>query len=423
MIYISADSRDSGEKDPTVQALGIRGHIYGARADLIIMDDCVDLSNAHEYEKQIDWIQSEVVSRISASGMLLVVGTRLAAKDLYLELREPTRYPDETSPWSYLSMPAVLEFKDDPKDWVTLWPKSNVPEPGAKGDMLEPDGEGLFPKWDGIRLSKKRNRMQPRTWALVYMQQRVLEDSIFHPDALRAAINGQRLTGLIPRGMAGCRPEGMDGLLVVAGLDPAMAGFTAATVIGLDISTQKRYVLDVSNKQGMTPDGIRELIKDWTGKYGIVEWRIERNAFQSMLTQDREVREFLASRGCILREHTTGTNKWDSDFGVASLSMLFAGWQDGVQLIELPSTARSEAVKSLVEQLVTWHPDAPKTQKTDCVMSLWFTELACRDRVQAYTGAGRRFANNPFLTPWDRERQQVVSLLDYEAQGAFKPVA
>ena len=33
--------------------------------------------------KQIEWLQSEVMSRISASGSLLVVGTRLASRDLY----------------------------------------------------------------------------------------------------------------------------------------------------------------------------------------------------------------------------------------------------------------------------------------------------------------------------------------------------
>jgi hypothetical protein len=102
MIYLSDQARDSGEKDPTVQALGIRGHVYGARADLIIMDDCVDLTNAHEYEKQIDWLQSEVISRISAQGSMLVVGTRLSSKDLYSELRDPHRYPEETSPWDVL---------------------------------------------------------------------------------------------------------------------------------------------------------------------------------------------------------------------------------------------------------------------------------------------------------------------------------
>ena len=65
----------------------------------------------------------EVISRISASGMFLVVGTRLATADLYMELRKPQRYPEEKSPWSFLSMPAVLEYTEDPEDWVTLWPK------------------------------------------------------------------------------------------------------------------------------------------------------------------------------------------------------------------------------------------------------------------------------------------------------------
>ena len=108
LIYVSSGVRDSGEKDPTVQALGIRGHVYGARADLVILDDCVDGTNSHEYEKQIEWLQAEVSSRVSTSGCLLVVGTRLAGQDLYAALRDPSRYPEEVSPWSYLSMPAVV---------------------------------------------------------------------------------------------------------------------------------------------------------------------------------------------------------------------------------------------------------------------------------------------------------------------------
>lgn len=423
MIYISPDSRDSGEKDPTVQALGIRGHIYGARADLIIIDDGVDLSNAHEYEKQIEWIQGEVISRISSSGMLLIVGTRLSPKDLYLELRDPNRYPDDASPWSYLSMPAVLEFADDPRDWVTLWPRSNMPDPGAKGDMAEQGEDGLYPKWDGPRLNKKRNRMQARTWALLYMQQQVLEDAVFHPDAVRAAINGQRLAGLMPKGMHGCRENGMEGLIVVAGMDPAMVGHTAAIVIGLDIATQKRYVLDVFNKPLTSPDVIRELIKTWTDKYRIIEWRIERNAFQSMLTQDREVNEYLNSRGCRMVEHTTGRNKWDGDFGVASLSTLFAGWEDKRNLIELPSTHANEAAKTLVEQLVTWHPDAPKTQKTDIVMALWFTELACRDRVATWANSRMTHAPNPYLTRYDMGLQGSVNLNEIEALRNWQAVS
>ena len=409
LIYLSSESRDSGEKDPTVQAVGIRGHIYGARADLIIMDDCVDHTNAHEYEKQIDWIQSEVMSRIdNDGGRLLVVGTRLRPRDLYSELRDPMRYPDETSPWTYFAQPAVLEFADDSKDWVTLWAKTNMPPVSGNG---VPDEDGLYDKWTGPALHKKRSRMSPNLWAMVYQQQQVHEDSAFPSDAIKGVINGARNIGLIPKGKHGVRPNGMDGLIVVAGLDPAGSGYTAAVVLGLDVSTQKRYLLDVSNVAGMKPDEIRGLIKDWTERYRVTEWRVEKNAFQTMLTQDREVREFLTRSGSMLREHHTGQNKWDSDFGVASLTTLFYGWDEGNALIEFPSTHSSEGLKALIEQLVTWYPDSPKSQKTDTVMAFWFAELGCRDRLASATNFSKNHNRmGMFHTPYDRSQQYTVNL-------------
>jgi hypothetical protein len=412
LIYLSSEARNSGEKDPTVQAIGIRGHIYGARADLIIMDDCVDHTNAHEYEKQIDWIQSEVMSRIdNDGGKLLVVGTRLRPKDLYSELRDPMRYPDETSPWTYFAQPAVLEFNDDPKDWKTLWAKTNMPPVSGKGI---PDENGLYIKWDGDALFKKRGRMSPNLWAMVYQQQQVHEDAVFPGDSVKGVINGARNIGIIPKNKAGNRPEGMDGLVVVAGLDPAMAGYTACVCLAIDINNQKRYLLDVSNVQGMKPDAIREVIKDWTDKYGISEWRVEKNAFQAMLTQDREVREYLTARGATLKEHHTGNNKWDTDFGVASLTTLFHGHEDGTNLIEFPSTHMSEGLKALIEQLVTWYPDAPKSQKTDCVMAFWFAELAARDRIANATHFARTHAaKSMFHTKYDKSQQMTVNLSDY----------
>jgi hypothetical protein len=412
LIYLSSEARNSGEKDPTVQAIGIRGHIYGARADLIIMDDCVDHTNAHEYEKQIDWIQSEVMSRIdNDGGKLLVVGTRLRPKDLYSELRDPMRYPDETSPWTYFAQPAVLEFSDDHKDWKTLWAKTNMPPVSGKGI---PDENGLYIKWDGEALFKKRSRMSPNLWAMVYQQQQVHEDAVFPGDSVKGVINGARNIGIIPKNKAGNRPEGMDGLVVVAGLDPAMAGYTACVCLAIDINNQKRYLLDVSNVQGMKPDAIREVIKDWTDKYGISEWRVEKNAFQAMLTQDREVREYLTARGATLKEHHTGNNKWDTDFGVASLTSLFHGHEDGTNLIEFPSTHMSEGLKALIEQLVTWYPDAPKSQKTDCVMAFWFAELAARDRIANATHFARTHAaKSMFHTKYDKSQQMTVNLSDY----------
>lgn len=412
-IYLNPEIRDSGEKDPTWQALGIGGHIYGARADVIILDDVVDLGNAHDYEKQIDWILSEVMSRLSPSGMLIIVGTRLAPRDLYVEIQNERLYPDEKSPWTYLAMPAVLEFADDREDWVTLWPRTNQPELGNR-ERQQPDADGLYPKWDGPRLYQKRARMTPSLWARVYQQQQTGEDTVFDPEDVRGCINGARNVGLIPSGKSGVRPTGMSGLVVVAGLDPATSGFTSMVVIGLDVQEKKRYLLDVFNKANCKPDEIREAIYRLTEKYAIAEWVVETNGFQGFLAHDREVNQFLSSRGAILRPHFTGNNKQDPDFGVSAMAGLFKGWREGHNLIEFPSTHMSEGVKALVEQLGVWAPKVNKRQKTDAVMALWMAELACIRRIEMASNFVLRHSRNPFLTRHDRSNQATVNIMDIE---------
>jgi hypothetical protein len=340
--------------------------------------------------------------------MLLVVGTRVAPQDLYVALQEPARYPENESPWTYLAQPAVLEFAEDPDNWRTLWPETN-------------EGDLIVPKWNGRALYRRRGVVSPRTWAMAYMQQQVVENAVFSPEAVKGCVNGARQPGTWWKGQGGCRPEGMEGLYMVAGLDPAMAGHTAAVLLGVDRTTRMRYVVDVHNEAHMTPAGIRQLIYDWTQKYGIHEWRIEKNAFQAMLTQDEHVKDFLNSRGCVLKEHHTGSNKWDVDFGVASLSTLFEGWnaKPPRNLIELPSTARgrAETVKQLIEQLITWHPETKG--KTDMVMALWFAEIRAREIVD--TLAGVYHLPNRYLSARQRENRVVVNLDDaFMAQQQVK---
>jgi hypothetical protein len=211
----------------------------------------------------------------------------------------------------------------------------------------------------------------------------------------------------------------MDGLYIVGGLDPAVSGHTAAVVMGVDRHTRMRYVLDVYNRSNTTPQEIRNLIKHWTEKYSIMEWRIEKNAFQLMLTQDQEIRQYLANRGVIFKEHFTQYNKWDHDFGVASMANLFGLWKEGKALvpplIELPSTYNSEGMKALVEQLTTWFPDAPKGHKTDTVMALWFAEIRARELTDQLES--KFHLDNPFLTPLNEEGRIVLDLDAYFARG------
>lgn len=421
-IYISSSARESGEKDPTVQALGIQGHIYGSRADLIILDDCVTGKNAHEYDKQMDWLQREVYNRLSyPGGRILLVGTRLAPVDLYGEIVKDEYYGEDESPWTYLTQPAVLEFGEEAKDWKTLWPRTNRPPVSLIGrNLVEQDEDGLWPMWTGEALKKRRAAMSPRNWALVYQQESMLQDAIFTMEAVKGSMDGMRSTGAMIRGAPMHRQNGMDGLYIIGGFDPAMTGDSAAVVMGVDRFTGDRWILDVWNKGRLKPEDIFDKIKELTVKYNMNEWRIEKNAMNMMVTQNREIRSFLASRGCLLREHFTGNNKWDADFGVASMSSLFDGWQDKKQLIHLPGRSPGEAIKHMVEQLTTWEPLPPgvKTKKkTDLVMALWFAEIRAREVV---TEGGVSFkAPNPYQSARDKQKSVTIDL-DYLGQAALE---
>lgn len=408
-LYIGGDARDSGEKDPTLQCIGIGNQIYGTRGDWYILDDCIVNDNAHEFEKQIRWIQQDVITRPGfGAGRMIVVGTRVANPDLYSELRNPERYAEQVSPWTYLSQPAVLEYAEDPKDWVCLWPRSN--EMWGNTRLVQiPDAEGLYQRWDGPALHRQRGLVGARTWSYAYQQQNHSDEAVFPRELVLRSVKGMRSPGVMHAGAVGYRAKGMDGLYVVGGVDPAMAGDTGIVVMGLDRFTGIRHVLDARIKTAASPTWIRETIKELSVQLKVNEFRIEKNAFQIMLTQDAELHRWLAERGITIVEHFTGKNKWDQSYGVAAMSLLFQN-----NLIELPNLAKSEAMKQLVEQLCAWAPELPKQVKTDMVMAMWFAEIKCREIMQGTNAAEmvRGFLPNRFLSRRRRAQQFCVNTTD-----------
>lgn len=405
MIYLGT-GRDSGEKDPTVQALGFGSQIYGARADLIILDDVVMNSNAHEWEKQIEWLQKEVITRLGRHGKLLIVGTRVAPVDLYKMIRDGSQWTGGKSPFTYCAMPAVLEFDEKPENWKTLWPASNLQE----NDIDEPLENGLYPKWDGPSLFKRRSEVAPSVWAMVYQQEDVVEDSIFSPTCVAGSVNGMRKRGPLKAGVPG-HPKNVDGGYTIIGIDPAMQGATAAVVITYNRADGRIYILDAINMTEPTPAKIQNLIEEWVPKYKPQELRIETNAHQKYYALDQDLRNYLTSFGCQLNSHFTGRNKWDAAMGVASMSSLFGTTRDGRfqdnNLIELPSNEGSEGLKALVQQLITWKPDT--RNPTDCVMALWFAVIRARELMQQNSGLAA-YQNNRWSTRYQRGQRGTINL-------------
>ena len=407
-VTFGDELRESSEKDPNIEAVGIGGQIYGKRADMIIVDDAVTLKNANEFEKQIRWLTQDVRSRLNPTGKLIIIGTRVTAIDLYKELRSEDRYPGGLVPWTYLAMPALLTTDENPDKWETLWPASDAPFDGQTESDLNEDG--LYPRWNGRNLYNERQAMDASTWALVYQQQDISDDAIFDPVCVRGSIDGMRKAGRLVPGHPG-HPRDLSGFSVICGLDPAMVGDTAVVCYAIDRVSHKRYIVDAIKITRPTPAAIRQLIFDWTALYQPSEWIVEKNAFQSFLTQDEGIRQNLASRGVLLREHHTGSNKWDSGFGVASMSTLFGTKQfDGKHhrdnLIHLPSD-QTENVKALIEQLITWSPTTKG--KTDMVMALWFCEIRAREMLNQGMHKTHHL-KNPFLSRYEVGKRTVINI-------------
>lgn len=414
---IRVNGSDSGEHAYTVQAVGVGGQIYGTRADLAILDDCVDHTNFQQFEAQITWLQNQVGTRVAdAGGQTVVIGTRIESVDLYSEILKAHYYVDGESPWTYLTQPAVLEYADNPEDWLTLWPTTNRPPVSQKGRRTaEAQGwprDDQWPMWHGEALQKKRRKMSARNWSMVYMQDQVSDDSIFKMEAVQACIDRARYPGRLMPGQPGHRVHGMEGLYVVAGLDPAAAGFTAMVVLALDRQTGTRWLLEVVNRRALPPHEMRAEMERMTDRYKINEWRIEKNAYQGSIVQDRLVRDMLNSRGCLISPHHTDSTKWDQDFGVASMASLFDGWDSGHNLIRLPSQTQSEPMRNMIEQLCAWFPETKGL--TDTVMALWFAEIRCRELM--FTDfSSYHVDSSEFATERDTEGQSVIDI-DYALQ-------
>jgi len=441
-IYVSGKFDGETEKEPTVEAIGLGGHIYGGRFDVVILDDVVDSENVNAYEKQADWCMTMIDSRLPPDGgLMLMLGTRLASHDIYSELRSRKTEDDEQF-FTYFSMPAVLEYGERQENWRTLWPWETCEAGAPAAEMRcikcfhspaecrdsEPDIQLCKPRWSGVRLAKRRFPLGERRWSLIWQQQQLPDDATFRYETLITAVDSGRIPGKLTHSW---RSGGSDGLYMVGGLDPATTGHTAMVVAGLDRFTGKRWIIDGYDRAGLSPYSMREKIYELTEKHNIAEWVIERNAFQKFLSDDPELKQFLYARGCKITPHFTGQEKRDPDFGVMSIAPLFEstgiqhaqnqGWmrvRDGTERITLPDPRQHSWVALLISQLAAWEPSGMNArQKTDIVMALWFTEIAFKKILNQ----GRHLEDhvkNPFASKIRLADRQVVDLLELKAQQA-----
>ena len=166
IIYGLAESSPWGEDQltvknnrrdgvPSVYAVGLGGSISGIRADVIIVDDLIDMNNVmtESQRSKIDEFWDTVVTpTLNPGGRIFCVGTRYHAKDFYSRLLDDPMYKDST-----FMFPAMKLYEDGPN----------------KGDLvLGEDGQPIsyWPaRWSVEELLRMKERMGSLAFNSQYM--------------------------------------------------------------------------------------------------------------------------------------------------------------------------------------------------------------------------------------------------------------
>jgi hypothetical protein len=214
--------------------------------------------------------------------------------------------------------------------------------------------------------------MSSEQWQLVYQNVDTPGfGASFPPEVVEACRDPERVFGSFDTSWT-----------LVAGLDPAGAnsqsGYTALVLLGVDMMTGQRHLIDYVNAKQLKAPQLRDQIFDWADRYPTMrELRVESNGLQSQIVQyNQEILTRMTNRGVRVVPHiTTGHNKWDPNFGVESMSPLFYN-----RTITLPAgdLASRNRLRVLEDQLATF----PMGRTSDLVMALWFAELGVRETFQ-----------------------------------------
>ncbi len=286
--------RTSNMKDATITigSLGSRG-ILGSRYDLVILDDILNDDNTATKEQRkgtIDWIDSNVQTRLTAHGRMYVVGTAFHPEDaLHHYGTTFTRATGQTRAMRY----PVIDQMGKPR-WPEVWPAA--------------------------RIEQKRADLVPGTFARAFLcEARADADSVFKREWIQVAVTKGAEIALTSR------------------LDRTPFGYT--TITGVDLAVQKHDAADLTVLFTIlvAPNGaiqvleclaarmegpeILDAIDDVSRRWGSVVF-VENNGAQDYIVQ------FMKKRGSGPRVNglTTGVQKLHPEYGVQRIATeLFQG--------------------------------------------------------------------------------------------------
>jgi hypothetical protein len=362
---ITIRQRESGERDPTIQALSVGKQIYGARLDLLILDDALTLENQQTdiRRSRIDeWFTQEARSR-AQRGQTLVNGTRVHPLDNYGQWKDS--WADHKI-FRYVKIPALLDEHTEKErpSWHEYWSLD------GKEEYDEATGGEVFRP--GLRdIRAEIVARDPMRWKLVYQQEDVQQvESIFRQEMLDKAfeLGGSRSLGQV-------YPDE----ILILGVDPATTGRAASVLLAYNPETEVRTVVDLYVGHRLGATGIRnKLLYEFWEKYNDhrVAFTVIETNFAPTILGDDTLKAHAEWAGTRLVDHrTTGQgnrrgNKWDNEFGIGSMASLFHSG-----LVAFPSATVEDKSKlaPLVDDMLVF----PWSRVQDALIAFWVANGEC----------------------------------------------
>lgn len=357
---ITIRQRRSGERDPTIQALGIGSQIYGTRIDLLILDDSLTLENQLtevRREKINSWFLQEAASR-AHRGRVIVCGTRVHPFDNYLTWKKAWEGDEH---FRLVKIPAILSDKNgiEVSGWPSYWP--------LDGKMIWDTFNRVERYQKGLRdIRQEIFSVSPMNWKLAYQQEEVQDlEAIFTMErhikpALGLGIN-RSLGQVFP------------GEILVLGVDPAVTGRAAAVLLAYDPKTRMRAVVDVVVMESLGAEGLhKRMIYPLWEKYRPQRTVVEVNYAPTLFGDEAFKTTAIAYGTQLIAHSTTGRghkpgSKWDNEYGVAAVAPLLSN-----NLFVLPSKTPED--RQRLQPLLEDMEGFPYSEMQDAVMALWFAE-------------------------------------------------
>lgn len=416
--------RTSFDKDPSVVGIGAGGKIISRRADIIIVDDLLDIDNARTpamRKKTLEWFENVLLPVLEDNGRLVVVGTSWYRDDLYDHLMKHPSFDIRLKLKALIYHPKYVRkdrgevrhipyrLHDFPQalDAGTIFSQELM----YKYDLYTHLRSGVLwsGKWHYEALMEKRGQMSMASFMRQYLNEPMSdEEKVFKDETVKEIVEQGKAKTLVQSWDNSTDGEehdfGYGHMVIAVGVDLAISKKTTAdnsaiAVWGMD-ERRKRILLWLEYGK-WSPDEIKQRVLDVNERFKPVKIVVENIAFQDMLRQDL-AKDDLPVEGF----RTTAGKKFSEESGIAQIAMLMEQNKVLIPIQQSPQELYKRVNQLLYEMSVYTYDQ----HAGDVLMASWLAFTALND-FDKKMKENRGFFSTPALVEHFKNRRSENKLL------------